>query len=64
MAGTSAGPVGGAGGGGGGGGGAVDRRVGEDDFEVTEEWIQSWKAKLPLKTIMRLLQVRTSSMFG
>lgn len=28
-----------------------------DDWQPTPEWVESWKSKLPLQTIMRLLQV-------
>lgn len=28
-----------------------------DEWQPTSEWIETWKAKLPLQTIMRLLQV-------
>ncbi|VDD92332.1 unnamed protein product [Enterobius vermicularis] len=30
---------------------------GEKAFKATPEWVESWKSKLPLQTIMRLLQV-------
>lgn len=29
----------------------------EDNWTPTQEWVESWKSKLPLQTIMRLLQV-------
>uniref|UniRef100_A0A7E4VQW4 Protein HID1 n=1 Tax=Panagrellus redivivus TaxID=6233 RepID=A0A7E4VQW4_PANRE len=31
--------------------------AGGDDWVPTSEWVESWKSKLPLQTIMRLLQV-------
>jgi hypothetical protein len=31
--------------------------VGGDAWTPTAEWVESWKSKLPLQTIMRLLQV-------
>jgi hypothetical protein len=29
----------------------------EEEWHPTSEWVESWKSKLPLQTIMRLLQV-------
>lgn len=29
----------------------------QDQWVPTTEWVESWKSKLPLQTIMRLLQV-------
>lgn len=37
----------------------LENKGGDDDntWLPTTEWVESWKSKLPLQTIMRLLQV-------
>jgi hypothetical protein len=32
-------------------------KTADDEWHPTPEWVESWKSKLPLQTIMRLLQV-------
>ena len=34
-----------------------------EPFVPTQEWVSSWKSKLPLQTIMRLLQVKSTLVF-
>jgi hypothetical protein len=29
----------------------------EEEWVATPEWVESWKSKLPLQTIMRVLQI-------
>lgn len=36
---------------------ATNTEASSDEWKPTPEWIESWKSKLPLQTIMRLLQV-------
>lgn len=44
--------------GGGAGGGSPAKEIGDHGgWMPTSDWVQSWKQKLPLQTIMRLLQV-------
>ncbi|KJH52327.1 hypothetical protein DICVIV_01529 [Dictyocaulus viviparus] len=37
--------------------GDVDNKTPSEDWVATEDWVEQWKSKLPLQTIMRLLQV-------
>ncbi|KAE9413467.1 hypothetical protein Angca_002779 [Angiostrongylus cantonensis] len=37
--------------------GDVNNKVAPEDWVATEDWVEQWKSKLPLQTIMRLLQV-------
>ena len=37
---------------------APSQIVSNEPWVPTQEWVTSWKSKLPLQTIMRLLQVR------
>ena len=41
---------------------APSQIVSNEPWVPTQEWVTSWKSKLPLQTIMRLLQVRLTLM--